>query len=231
MKKEEFISNLKENSIDITVEQVKMFERYYELLKEYNQRMNLTAIIEEEEVYGKHFYDSLLIMFDKELKGTVCDVGSGAGFPGLPLIIMNSDIKLNIVEPTGKKIEFLKVVIVELKLTDVKLYNERAEEHVDNYREYYDFVLSRAVAKLNILSELCLPLCKFSGEFIAMKGLSGLEEFKGAEQAIKTLGGELSEICIHNYDDQTRYNLRISKVRKTPAVYPRNYGSIKKRPL
>jgi len=231
MKKEEFSENISKNGIKITAKQLKMFERYYQLLIEHNERINLTTIVEEEEVYGKHFYDSLLVLFDRKLKGNVCDVGSGAGFPGIPLKIINKDFKLFIIEPTGKKIDFLKVVIKELELEGVMLIKERAEDHVKNYREFYDVVLSRAVAKLNILSELCLPLCKVGGEFIALKGKDVKEELKAADKAIKTLGGEVGEISKHSYDKQNRQNLTIKKVRKTPSLYPRNYAAIIKRPL
>ena len=231
MKKEEFVVKLRLNGIEISPKQLQLFDKYYRLLLDYNKRVNLTSIVAEEEVYGKHFYDSLLVLLDKERLGNTCDVGSGAGFPGLPLLIVAEDMDLSIVEPNGKKLEFLKLLIKELELDRVKLFRERAEEHVRNYREHYDVVLSRAVAKLNILSELCLPLCQPGGEFIALKGKEGLQELAAAEGALSTLGGEVITVNKHHYDEQTRFNIRMIKLRKTPDIYPRNYGSIIKRPL
>ena len=231
MTQEEFVSNLAQNNIVVSEEQLEQFAVYYALLSEHSRNMNLTTIIKEEEVYSKHFYDSLLLLADGEFSGAVVDVGSGAGFPGIPIKIMCPDVKLTIVEPTGKKIGFIELVVRELKLTEVELVNRRAEDFAAEKREFFDIAVCRAVADLAVISELCLPLIKVNGEFWAMKGPGGEEELAKSQAAIKTLGGTVKGIFRHYYDNQSRCNIVIIKTKATPLKYPRNYGQIKNSPL
>lgn len=212
--------------------QREQFEAYAHFLIEQNKVMNLTAITEYDEIFEKHFVDSLLI--NEYLDGfqTFCDVGSGAGFPGMVLAIKNPDISFTLVEPTLKKCHFLNDVIDLLKLNNVEIVNKRAEDYVKTHREHFDVVSARAVAQLNILSELCLPLVRVDGIFIAMKGQKGEQELEEAQNALSTLGGEVLESKMSMLsDDSLRYNIVIKKVKKSPVKYPRNYGQIKKNPL
>ena len=163
MTPEQFYSRLKEFGIDLSEEQKWQLHRYYELLVEWNEKMNLTGITEVNEVYLKHFYDSLIgfLMFE-EIGNcrTLCDVGSGAGFPALPVKIVFPHLKMDLVDSLGKRVNFLNHVINETKLKDIQAYHSRAEEYAGRHRESFDIVTARAVARLNILSELCVPLVK-----------------------------------------------------------------------
>ena len=231
MQEIEFVTKLKEKSIEINDKQLAQFASYYDLLIEYNQKTNLTAITEKKDVYSKHFFDSLLILSDCNLYGAVADVGTGAGFPGIPLKIMVPDINLTLIEPTRKKLDFLRIVVKELKLKNVDFINQRAEDLTKNRRECFDYVVSRAVAHLNILSELCLPFVKLEGEFWALKGPNADNEISTSQKAIRILGGQLIAVHKHNYQDQSRSNIQIKKIKETPSQYPRNYGKIKNKPL
>lgn len=231
MLENEFVKRLQEKNIDINSNKIKQFELFYQLLTEYNKKMNLTSIITKEEVYGKHFYDSLTVILNNHLHGKVLDVGSGAGFPGIPLKIINPDLALDLLEPNQKKCLFLKTIIEELGFSNITVYNQRAEDFVISNRETYDVVIGRAVAPLPILLELCLPLTKTQGEFIALKGLNGLEELKKAQNAIKLLKGKVKDVDKQEYDGLTRYNIYITKINKTPKDYPRTYNKIKRTPL
>ena len=199
-------------NITLTDQMMSQLETYAALLKEWNEKINLTAITETGEIYEKHFYDSLIPLSMCEIQGSAADVGTGAGFPGLVWKIARPDLNVSLIEPTGKRCRFLEEVIHTLKLENIKVFNERAEEHV--------------------LSELCMPLVKTGGIFLAMKGSQGETEAAEAEKAVKTLGG--SEAEIHRYQltqGDSRVNLLVRKVRKTPETYPRNYGTIKKKPI
>ena len=225
------IYNLDYPDILLDCTQIEQFALYYRLLVEYNQKFNLTAITEEKEVYSKHFYDSLLPLKDRKITGKVADIGSGAGFPGLPLKICNPDISLFIVDPLKKRMEFLKVVVKELGLQDVHIYPERAEDFAWDHREYFDFVAARAVAKFDILAELCLPLVKVGGEFIAYKGSDSEEETNNSKKALSLLGGKAIEVTFHGYPGGTRTFIYTKKIRPTPKKFPRPYNQIKKQPL
>ena len=194
--------------------------------------MNLTGITEFEEVLDKHFLDSLLISFNIGLQGSLCDVGAGAGFPSIPLKIAYPQLEVTIIEPLKKRVVFLNAVIDELKLEKIVCYSERAEDFVINHRESFDFVTARAVANLNILSELCIPFVKMGGYFIAMKGSQGLTEDTNAKKAIGTLGCKIENQDIRLLSDGSqRVNLFYKKIKNTPIIYPRNFGRIKKSPL
>ena len=207
-------------------------DKFYELLIAKNKVMNLTNITDYEDVYIKHFYDSLLLTKVKDFSNkSICDVGSGAGFPGLPLAIYTS-AKITIIDALQKRISFLNEVINELDLKNVIALHKRAEEFVVTARSSFDVVTARAVAKLNILAELCLPLVKVGGYFIAMKG-SNSEELDEADKAIKILGAELVEKQEFNLpcDKGLRQIYVFQKIKECNKKYPRAYGKIKNNPL
>ena len=180
-----------QNGIDITCEQYEKFEKYYQLLVFYNEKFNITAITEKKEVFIKHFLDSV-INLKKLTSGKLIDVGSGGGFPAIPIKIMNSDLQVFMLEATGKKCLFLNEVIKELNLTNTQVINNRAEILAKDiaFREQFDYCTARAVARLNTLSEYCLPFVKVGGEFIAHKGDSK-EEVLEAKKAFEILGAKL----------------------------------------
>lgn len=231
MNQVEFKEALQGLSIVATDFVLASFERYAQLLVEKNKVMNLTAITNREEINEKHFYDSLVLYPFVKDKKSICDVGSGAGFPGLALAIVLPDSEITLLEPTLKRCNFLVEVIDDLGLKNVVVVNQRAEDFSAK-REFFDVVTARAVANLNLLSELCLPLVKVDGLFIAMKGSKGLEEVEEAFKAISVLGGVVQS-CERSLlsDDSLRYNVIVKKEKKSPAKYPRAYGAMKKRPL
>lgn len=231
---EQFIETLKDKGIILSEKQLKQFELYYETLVEWNEKMNLTAITNKEDVYLKHFYDSLTISFDYELKDqSLCDIGAGAGFPSIPLKIVYPDLKITIVDSLTKRITFLKHLTNVLGLENVNPISARAEEYAIKHRESFDIVTARAVARLNILDELCLPLVKLDGDFITLKGLKAKEELTEATQGIEKLGGKTYKQVDFTLTDENdhRSNIFIHKVKNTPAKYPRQFGQIKKKPL
>lgn len=207
------------------------FETYMNRLVSVNKVMNLTAIVTPEEVYEKHFLDSCLIATQLKIGDKVADVGSGAGFPGVCLAIIREDIEVTLIEPTTKRCQFLRDLILELGLKNVVVINDRAENIV-GFRESYDVVTARAVAPLSILLELCVPLVKVGGLMIAMKGQKGITELDEAHHAIKAL-----HLSVSNAEPITlpnaglRYNLVFKKDLKTEPLYPRAYNHIKKNPL
>lgn len=213
------------------------FDKYYRLLREWNEKINLTAIIEEEDVAQKHFVDCISPLKKGKLlpNSSVIDVGTGAGFPGLVLKIFEPSLKLTLVDSLNKRVNFLNAVIKELDLCDVTTIHSRAEELGKNkeHREKYDYCVSRAVANLATLCELCLPLVKPGGEFISLKGPKAEEELSEAKKAIGILGGEFDEIinygiCETDYD----HNLVIIKKKSpTPPAYPRNAPKPSKEPI
>lgn len=234
MTKEEFISSLKKNNIDLNDQQVEQFEKYLSLLQEYNQVMNLTGITEENEVYEKHFFDSLLFSFTQKLDNlSLIDVGSGAGFPGIPLAICYPSCDITLLEPLTKRCNFLQIVVNALGLGNVTIINERSEDFAKNNIEKYDIVTARAVSRLNIILEITSQLVKVNGLMVALKGKIALEELKEAKNALYLLRFKeeyIQEAHLPN-DDSTRYNIFLRKIGATPNKYPRNYGQIKKRPL
>ncbi len=212
------------------------FETYYKLLYEWNQRINLTAITDEDDVAIKHFLDSLNAANGMVKEGMkVIDVGTGAGFPGLPIKIANPQIELTLVDSLNKRINFLNEVVSHLGLENVETVHSRAEELGvnKNYREMYDMCVSRAVANLTTLCELCLPFVKNGGLFVSLKGPKAQEEAEEAKNAIKLLGGELEKI--ENYDlsdtDLNHNIVVIKKISHTPTRYPRKAPKPAKEPL
>jgi len=223
------------NEFNLSGEQLQKFFTYYNLLVTENEKINLTSITEMEDVYIKHFYDSLLLTkeVDMEKTKTMIDIGTGAGFPGIPIKIMYPHLLLTLVEPTTKRCVFLQKVIDLLELKDVKIINDRAENYITKQREIFDLATARAVSALNILSEIVIPFVKRDGIFIAMKGSNYQEEVENATKAIKTLGGKIEKITHYELPKEkgTRVFLTIKKVKNTPNVYPRQYAKIKKQPL
>ena len=225
----DFKALMEQSGITLTDEQTAQFDLYANLLIEWNQRFNLTAITDKEGIYVKHFLDSLLLKRDFKDGDTLCDIGSGAGFPGIPLKIVYPQLHVYLMEPTGKKCTFLAEVIRQLDLRDIDILNCRREEYKENR---FDYTTARGVSRLNILSELCLPLTKVHGHFLAMKGSQGDQELEEAANAIKKLGGELCRKEYINLESEgERVIIDIEKVRETPAIYPRRYAMIKKKPL
>lgn len=229
-----FISELKKINIEITDTQLKQLNKYYELLVEYNKVMNLTGITEEEQVYLKHFYDSLTLtkVIDPTKEETLCDVGTGAGFPGLVIKILFPNLKVTLVDSLNKRIEFLKTVIKELELNNIEAIHARAEEYAQTNREKYDIVTSRAVAPLNILLEYNIPLLKENKYFIAYKGNIS-QEIIDSEHALKELNAKVEKIeeFLLPIEESNRTIILIKKEKKTNKKYPRKNAEIKKKPL
>ncbi len=230
----DFFQELKKLNIDLSLEQSAKFESYYTTLIEVNEVMNLTAITDKEEIYRKHFLDSLEITRAlPKSKYSLCDVGSGAGFPSIPLAIVDPKVEVTIIDALHKRIRFLNDLIKKLDLTNVKAFHARAEEYAKEYRESFDVVTARAVARLSILAELCLPLTKVGGLFVAMKGASGDLELQEAEFAIQILGGKIIKKYAFTLPDEEeqRQIIVIEKIMPTPRKYPRAFGKIKEKPL
>ncbi|MEY8380660.1 16S rRNA (guanine(527)-N(7))-methyltransferase RsmG [Ileibacterium valens] len=231
MNKQEFKKEIEALSIPISDTQLEQFEEYARLLKEWNEKMNLTAITEDSEIWEKHFYDSIRPFEKAEFK-TLCDVGSGAGFPGIPLAILFPDRTFTLVEPLGKRCKFLEEVKKQLNLDNVRIENARAEDYAQDHREEFDAVSARAVARLSILLELCVPLLKKGGTFIALKGRNGMEELTQAAPALRELKVSLDHTDAFELEHESgRIVFFFTKNAKTPAKYPRNYGMIKKKPM
>ena len=213
---------------------IPLLKRYAELLVEKNKVMNLTAITEPADIATLHFLDSVAMLSLVDLKGKkIADIGTGAGFPGVPLRLVEPTIRLTLLDSLNKRIDFLKEVCEDLGLNDVACIHGRAEEFASNYRESYDIVTSRAVANLQMLSELCLPLVKVGGYFLSMKAVDSEEEVNAAKAAIKTLGGKIEKIVdyeIPGTEVQHRL-IFIKKIQETPKKYPRTFAKIKKNPL
>lgn len=230
--KKDFELHLKENGIILNDVQKQQFHDYAEILLEWNQKMNLTAITELNDIYEKHFLDSILPSFDIKIVGSFCDVGAGAGFPSIPLKIIYPDIKVTIVETLGKRITFLNALCDKLKLHDVTCVHARAEDYAKEHREYFDIVSARAVANLPLLSELCIPLVKTGGIFLALKGANGDEEYELSKKAIQTLGCVLEQRDEKQLSDGSkRVNFVFLKTKATPKRYPRAFAQMKKNPL
>ena len=221
--------------VRFSVEQMDKFYKYMNLLIEWNEKINLTAIIEPNEIILKHFIDSITILKDIKDGSTVVDVGTGAGFPGIPLSIMNPTLKITLVDSLNKRLIFLQEVINELDLKNVELVHARAEEFGRNkkYREKFDVATSRAVANLATLSEYLLPLVKINGKAISMKAGNASQEIEDAKKAIKTLGGNINNIEEFNLpqSDIGRTIIIIDKISGTPGKYPRKPGTPAKEPI
>ena len=233
MNKEEFINELIKLKIVLTEKQLDQLEEYYKLLIKENNKYNLTAITEKESIYLKHFYDSLTICKIIKLENqTLCDIGTGAGFPGIVLKIVFPNLKISLIEATEKKCNFLKMVIKELKLNEIEVINERAELYSKEIREEYDIVTSRAVAPLKHLLEYSIPLVKTNGFYIAMKGnvSKEIENIEIYEKKLKIK--EIKKLCFNlPKENSTRTLIMYQKYDKTNVKYPRKYSEIKKKEI
>lgn len=234
MNKNEFIKELELLGIKLSDEQLNKLEIYCEFLLEYNKHTNLTAIKEKEQVYLKHFYDSLTIVkaIDLSKSSNLLDIGTGAGFPGMVIKIVFPELEITLLDSNNKKIKFLQELSKKLNLNKINFYHGRAEEFCQKNRESFDIVTARAVSNMSTLSELCIPLVKKEGYFIALKG-SNIEELKEANNGIKKLGGivEKNVILSLPIEDSQRHIIVIKKIEKTPNIYPRRYEKIIKNPL
>lgn len=238
---ERLIEGADKLGIQLNCRQIEQFELYYRELVKWNQRINLTAITDYSSVQVKHFLDSLTVTLALSAQEVtkpdfkIVDIGTGAGFPGLPLKILFAQPKLVLIEPTTKKVAFLRDIISTLELESVEVVNSRAEEaaHLPLYREQFALVLSRAVASLPTLMELTLPFCRVGARFIAQKKGEVEQEANRAEKAIAALGGKLNQIRkieLEEFSD-ARYLVIIDKICPTPVRYPRRTGVPQRRPI
>jgi 16S rRNA (guanine527-N7)-methyltransferase len=227
--KNDFIKRISDLGIEVSDLQLEKFETYFKLLIEWNNKINLTAITEEHEVYVKHFYDSICLVKAIDINDqTLLDVGSGAGFPSIPLKILFPSLKVTIIDALAKRINFLDLLVKELDIT-VELIHGRAEEY--SQKNSYDLVTARAVANLRVLSELCIPFVKKDGYFLALKGPKHIEEIEQSQNAFKILGGKLIDTIVYTIDDQERSIIKVLKIKPTNMKYPRMFSKIKKSPL
>ena len=213
--------------------QLAQFGIYWRELKDWNSRINLTSLTDDLDVIDKHFIDSLLLVryLPLEHRVRMADVGTGAGFPGIPIKIYQPNIRLSLLESVGKKTRFLRHIVSELRLENVNVINERAEvaARVPEHREQYDFVVARGVARLPVLAEYCLPLLSVGGKFVAYKGREAEAEVEEAGTALEELGGQFEKIERNAMDRQAL--VFVEKIRRTPDKYPRRPGIPRKRPL
>lgn len=236
MIKDLLLNFIKDYKITLTENQYEQFQKYFELLVEWNEKMNLTAITDESGVALKHFADSLSLLnfVDIPQNSSLADVGTGAGFPGVVLKIARPDIKLTLIDSLNKRLVFLGEVCAQLGI-EAELIHSRAEDGArdEKLRESFDFAVSRAVARMNVLSEYCLPYVKVGGAFCAMKGAQANEEFKESLNAINTLGGKLEKKYFFELPENggERAISVVRKVRNTPQKYPRQSGKIKAKAL
>lgn len=236
-----FYNLMKEAAADVNMnlseEQYDKFIKYMRLVQEWNQKINLTAITEDEEFIKKHFIDCIKAFKSEELKNAknLIDVGTGAGFPGLPIAIMREDLNVTLLDSLNKRINFLNIVVNELGLKNVITIHSRAEDGArkKELRENFDVATSRAVANMTVLSEFCLPYVKVGGHFVALKGPAIEEELKASKNALGVLGGRLKEVIeLEIEDTDLKHNVVIvSKEKECPNSYPRKAGIITKKPL
>lgn len=237
----EYFQIMKEASLevglDLTEKQYNQFITYMKLLQEWNEKINLTAITEDEEVIKKHFIDCIKAFKSNAVQNAknIIDVGTGAGFPGLPIAIMNPDINVTLLDSLNKRINFLNTVVAQLGLKNVTTIHSRAEDGArkPELRENFDVATSRAVANMAVLSEFCLPYVRLNGYFVALKGPAIEDELKEGQKAITTLGGNLENIIEVNIEESDlKHNIvEIKKVNKCPKTYPRKAGTINKKPI
>ncbi len=229
--KDTLIENFSKYNFKLTDEQLENFEKYYDMLLKWNEKFNLTTILGEENVVQKHFLDSVLcVNFFKE-NSKILDVGAGAGFPSLPLKMMNNSLEITMIDSVNKKVLFLKEVVKDLQLNNAYAVHTRAEDFAKNAREKYDYVVSRAVASLNTLAEYCLPFVKIGGYFVAYKSEKTDEEVAEALSAIEKLGGKIEKIEEIDLFGATRKFVYIKKVSHTPAQFPRGKNKPRLVPL
>lgn len=231
-----FIQELQKYGYEVNDLQINQFMSYYDFLIEWNNKFNLTAITEFEEVIYKHFLDSVSIIKIVDLKkyASLIDVGTGAGFPGIPIKIMNPHMHVTLLDSLQKRVNFLNTVIDELQLDNINALHGRAEDYAKDkeYREAYDICVSRAVANLSSLSELCIPFVRVNGMFISYKSDKAMEEFENAKKAIQILGGnDNADIKCFDINGNTRTLLGIRKEKPTSMKYPRKAGTPVKNPL
>ncbi|UUD42763.1 MULTISPECIES: 16S rRNA (guanine(527)-N(7))-methyltransferase RsmG [Bacillus] len=234
---DQFKAALEEKGVTLSPVQLEQFETYFRMLVEWNEKMNLTSITEKEEVYLKHFYDSISAAFfiDFHNVTTICDIGAGAGFPSIPLKICFPHLHVTIVDSLQKRITFLDELAKGLNLQETTFYHDRAETFGQRKekRESYDLVTARAVARLSVLSELCLPLVKKEGLFVALKASAADEEMQAGKKAVTVLGGEVVEK--HSFvlplEESERNIIVIEKKKQTPKKYPRKPGTPNKSPI
>lgn len=237
----EYLSILEEACRDIglelTKEQYEQFMKYKDLIQEWNKKVNLTSIKEDEEIVKKHFIDSIKIFKFEEVKNAkrIIDIGTGGGFPGIPMKIVNPDCEMVLLDSLNKRINFLNIVINDLGLKNISTIHGRAEDFAvkSEYREKFDVVVSRAVANMTVLSEFCLPYVDIGKHFVALKGPSVDEELNEAKRALSVLGGEVEKLIpVKIEDSDLEHNLVvIKKVKNTPKQYPRKAGTANKKPL
>ena len=229
---EEYCSAFEDCGLAITESQYDSFQHYGEFLVEYNEKVNLTAITDPREIMIKHFLDSCLLLKYAEIPegASLIDVGTGAGFPSVPLKIMRPDIKITLLDSLAKRITFLEQLCGEIG-ADAEFIHGRAEDfgRDPEYREKFDFATARAVANMSLLSEFCLPFVKTGGEFIAMKGPS--EDIAAGESAVRLLGGEIGDITEYELNGEKRKIVHVKKISQTPPKYPRNSAQIRKKSL
>lgn len=233
----EFVTLLQAQGIELSEGQLDQFETYFKELVIWNEKMNLTGITERDQVYLKHFYDSLSLAFYKDMStvGKLIDVGSGAGFPGIPLKIVFPHLQLTIVDSLNKRISFLQHIVDSIQLTDVNLIHGRAEDvaRLPGHRDSYDLATARAVARMAVLNEFCLPFVKPGGTFAAMKGNDPTEELREAKFSLKELKGKCLDTFKFNLpvENSERHIILINKTAVTPKKYPRKAGLPLKSPL
>ncbi len=236
MNPEIFAEELANYGFKLSSKQKEQFATYYNKLIEFNKKVNLTRITDKNEVYLKHFFDSItpLLEFSDLFKGekSLCDVGAGAGFPSLPIKILCPDLSITIVDSLGKRLKFLDELVSDLSLDKVTLVHSRAEDagQNKNLREKFDLVTGRAVARMSVLSEYCLPLAKVDGYLVALKGPKAQDELAEAKNAIEVLGGSVKELTLPDTDDE-RTLIVVKKVKATPKKYPRQAGTPNRKPL
>lgn len=221
----------KKYNIDISEKEKLLFNNYYYDLIEKNKVMNLTAITEKNEVYTKHFLDSVLPLKNIKDNSKLLDVGSGAGFPGIPLKILNDTLDITLLDSLNKRVNFLNEEIEKLGLSNIKAVHGRAEDYINVSRETFDYVVSRAVARLNTLLEYCLPYVKLGGYFIAYKSMDTDEEINESKNALNILGGKIEKVDKINLEGNERTLIYIKKVKNTPNKYPRGQNKPKNQPL
>lgn len=225
-------SEFKKYDLELTQNQYQKFDMYADFLVEYNKKVNLTAITEPHEILIKHFIDSALLIKYAEIPRNTkfIDVGTGAGFPSVPLKIMRNDIKITLLDSLAKRITFLEQLCKKLDI-DAEFIHGRAEDiaRLSEYREKFDFSCARAVSNFSVLSEYCIPFVKSGGYFFSMKGPN--EDILSSGNALKLLGGEISSIIDYKLENDSRKIIIVKKISQTPTKYPRNSGQIKKKPL